>query len=98
MAKTKTTKTPKTKTPKTAPAAKPAPAKPAPAPRSVLDAGKPGHWTATGTRKFQTNGPVAWTADLAKISATLPGRPREGTVIGMCLSAGIELLAKKVSK
>lgn len=97
MAKTKT-KTPKTKTetPKTK---APAPVKlPPPPPAPVKPEGKPGHWSASGTRKYQTNGPAAWTDMLAKISATLPGRPREGTVIGMCLSAGIELLSKKVSK
>lgn len=103
MAKTKT-KTPKTKTPKTkAPAPAPVPAAkmtqaPLPGTAAPKPAGKPGHWSASGTRKYQTNGPAAWTDMLAKISATLPGRPREGTVIGMCLSAGIELLSKKVSK
>ena len=100
--------------PKPAKAAKPAPApkaakdpkpakaaKPAPAPkaeRPKRPEGMPDHWTLSGNKKHQANGPQSWSAVFlaaAKAAALPGGAVREGDGVRIALAIGVAELAKR---
>lgn len=84
------------KAPKAAKAAKaPAPPK-AKTERPKRPEGLPDHWTLSGNKKHQCNGPQAWSAVFqAAAKKELGETGREGDGVRLALALGVEALAKK---
>lgn len=57
--------------------------------------GAPMHWTAAGTKKHQTNGPVAWSA-VFLAAAKKAGFTREGDGVRIVLARGVAVMAKEL--
>lgn len=75
--------------------AKPAKAKPAKAKAKPAKA-QPGHYTASGNKKHQCNGPIAWSKVLlAAAHKELGATAREGDGVRLALAIGVEALAKR---
>lgn len=78
------------KDPKAAPAPKP--------PRPTRPAGMPDHYTMSGNKKHQCNGPQAWSPVFlaaAKAAALPGGQVREGDGVRLALAIGVAELAKR---
>ena len=79
-----------------APAKDPKPAKAPKAPAKKATEGLPDHWTLSGNKKHQCNGPRTWSAVFqAAAKKELGATGREGDGVRLALALGVEALAKK---